>query len=185
MPLPIVYEIMVDWDMTDWADVPDFSEPIDDISADVCEVNWVRGEEREEGNSPAATLELRIKGSLYEKYSVYNQYGDLYGLLLPYRIIRVRAFHNGTPYNEFLGFISKIKVNPDPDAPEVYIYCTDGLDLLARNVVTQDWGTRTIESDGAAVGEVLDAAGWSSTRRSLDTDGETLQYPQTTSYIGV
>jgi len=177
--LPIVYEVMIDWDMADWAADPDFSEDYDDISADVMTISWVRGEDREEGNSPASTLELKIKGSLYAKYSPYNIGGDLYGKLLPWRIVRARAVHDENTYNVFFGFISKIKVNPYLDEPEVYIYCTDGLDLLARNVMTQNYEERTTESDGDAVGQVLDVAGWSSTRRDLDIDGgEIFQYPE-------
>ena len=179
MPSDIVYEIMVDWDMTDWAAEPDFSEAIDDISDDVSMVSWVRGEDREEGNSPASTLELKIIPSQYKKYSPYNAAGVLYGKLLPWRIVRIRAVHNAVTYNVFFGFISKIKVDPDPENPGAYIYCTDGLDLLARNVITQNYETRTTESDGAAVGQVLDVAGWPASRRDLDTDGgEIFQYPE-------
>jgi len=184
MPSEIVYEIMVDWDMTDWADAPDFSEGIDNISNDVAAVSWIRGEDREEGNSPASTLELKIVGSLYEKYSPFNAAGDLYGKLLPWRIVRIRSIHDGNTYNVFFGYISRIRINPNPDNPEVYIYCTDGLDLLARNLVKQDYSTRTTETDGAAVGELLDAAGWSATRRDIDVDGgDIFQYPAVTSPV--
>lgn len=183
MTSPITYEIMVDWDMTDWAATPDFTQLIDDISDDVQSINWVRGEDREEGNCPASTLELKIIGSLYAKYSPYNVAGDLFGKLLPWRAVRIRLTHNAVTYNIFLGFISKIKTNPHPDNPEVYIYCTDGLDLLARNVIAQNYDERTTESDGDAVGQVLDVAGWSSSRRNLDVDGgEIFQYPQTAEF---
>jgi len=176
--MALAYEVCVDWDMTDWTATPDFTGPFDNISNDIMTVKWIRGEVREDGNSPASTLELRIKGSLYAKYSIFNQYGDLYQKLLPWRVVRVRAVLNGTPYNVFFGFISKIKVNPHPDAPEVYIYCTDGLDLLARAIVNQDWQNRTTMTDGAAVDTVLNAAGWSAGRRDIDVDGgEIFQYP--------
>jgi hypothetical protein len=183
MPKDIVYEIMVDWDMIDWTDAPDFSQPIDDISDDVQTISAVRGDDREEGNIPASTIELNIIGSLYAKYSPYNAAGDLYGKLLPWRAVRIRAVHDGNTYNIFAGFISNIKVNPDPDSPDVYIYVTDGIDLLARTLVTQDYNRRFTISDGEAVGLVLDAAGWSAAKRDLDIDGgDIFQYPETTTF---
>ena len=181
--LPITYEIMVDWDMTDWTAAPDFSQAIDDISADVNNIRWLRGDDREEGNIPASTLELTIIPSEYAKYSVYNAAGDLYGKLLPWKVVRIRATHQGTTYNIFFGYISKIKCDPNPQNPSAYIYVTDGIDLLARTLITQDENIRETMTDGAAVGKVLDAAGWSATRRDLDIDGgEIFQYPETSAF---
>lgn len=179
----ITYEVMVDWDMTDWSATPDFSEAIDDISDDVQSINLMHGDDREEGNIPASTIEIRIKGNLYAKYSPYNTAGDLYGKLLPWRVIRIRATHNAVTYNVFFGFISKYKIDPDLDNPSVYLYCTDGVDLLARTLVTQDYNRRLNLTDGEAVEAVLDAAGWSSSRRDIDSvAGQNFQYPDTTEF---
>ena len=81
--------------------------------------------------------------------------------------------------NKFFGFISKIRLDPKLDSQGIYIYCTDGLDLLARQMISQNYNDRTRMSDGQAVGNILDAAGWSSIRRDIDTDGgnELLDYP--------
>lgn len=183
-PLPVEHEVMVDWDMTDWSAVPVFDGEFDDISDDVVGISWGRGKDKEEGNAPAGTLELKIRGSLYAKYSPANEAGDLYGQLLPWRIVRVITTHNSIPYSEFFGFISKIKVDPHRDHPAVYIYVTDGLDLLARQLVTQDYENRSPVSDGSAIDAILDAAGWSDDRRYISTDGGDtfLNYPAVSSY---
>lgn len=183
-PSEITWEVMVDWDSTDWSAEPDFSEDIDDISDDVIYDGWFRGKNLEEGNAPAGTFDLRIKPGLHEKYSLYNSSSPLYGKIRPWLPIRIRAIHNSITYAVFRGFISSLKVNPRPDKQQSYMYITDGSDLLARQLVTQDFNNREKMSDGDAVGKVLDAAGWSATQRDVDNDGgdDLVNYPQTGVY---
>jgi hypothetical protein len=175
---------MVDWDATDWAATPDFSDAIDDISEDVNFNGWTRGEDTDEGNSPAGTHTLHLKPGLHAKYSLYNAGGELYGKLRPWLPIRIRATHNSVTYTVFTGYIDSIKVNPSPGVQSVEITVTDGADLLARQLITQDYDNRESMSDGDAVNAILDAAGWSSTQRNIDTDGgdDLLNYPQTGVY---
>ena len=176
--MTVVHEIMIDWDATDWAADPTFSDD-DDISDDVLDMRIVRGKETEEGNAPAATLELRIRPDLVLKYSPFNAAGPLYERIRPWLPVRVRTVHDGTTYPVYFGFISSIQIDPSGDNPSVSLYCTDGTDLLARQMITQDWDNRTPMSDGAAIGLIADAAGWSATRRDIDTDGgaDLLNYP--------
>lgn len=184
----ITYEICVDWDATNWAEEPDFSEAYDKISGDVAAdgvdfVGWMRGKEREEGNAPAATLQVRMVAGLCQKYSPYTT-GVLAGKIRPWLPIRVRAYHDGTWYPCFFGFIDKISINPHPDIQSVILYCTDGIDLLARQKVTQDPTNKTICSDGDATEKILDAAGWPTARRKIDKSGgdDLLGYPNTHPY---
>ena len=179
----INYEVMVDWDGTDWAGVPDFSEDIDDISADVAYIDWSRGKDDEEGNAPASTLQVQMRYGLHSKYSLYNAASPLYGKIRPWLIIRVRAIHTATAHPVFFGFISSIKVNPHPSKQEVIFYVTDGIDLLARQLITQDYESKSKMSDGEAVESVLNVAGWSANRRDIDITGgaDLLNYPD--SYV--
>lgn len=171
------YEVKVDWDMTDWADDPDFSQEIDDISSYVKSITFSRGKDKELGNAPASTLELMLRNE-DGRFSPPNAASPLYGKLLPWRVIRVRILHDAVWYNCFFGFISKYSVYPKPERQVAYIYATDGMDLLARQMITQDEDDKTSMTDGAAVGKVLDAAGWSATRRDIDTDGgDITEYP--------
>lgn len=178
----LTYHVCVDWDATNWAATPDFSQSYDDISADVQHLAWSRGKDAEEGNAPAAVLEISIKAGQHAKYSPFTT-GDLAGKIRPYVPVRVRIEHNSVEQPEYFGFLSRIRVNPHRDVQSVSLYCTDGLDLLARQLLSQNYNSRTRMSDGAAVTRIANVAGWSSTRRNIDTSGgEIFQYPQTGSY---
>lgn len=179
----ILYEVMVDWDMTDWRDTPNFSESYDNISNDVQTIDIQRGKEIEDGNSPAATLEIRLKPGLISKYSAWNALGTLYGKILPWRIIRVRATNDngGTWWPVYFGFIEKYLLEPHPEKQAVTFYCTDGVDLLARQLINQDFEVRDTITEGEAINRILTAAGWSDSRRDI-TDGAILQYPATGEY---
>ena len=183
-PSEITWEVMVDWDATDWAVTPDFTQAIDDISADINFSGWQRGKNTEEGNAPAGTHEIKLTPGLHQKYSIYYVPSPLHNKIRPWLPIRIRAMHDGNTYNVFSGFISSIKVDPHPSKQMVYIYVTDGSDLMARQLITQDYDTRTQMSDGEAVERVLDSAGWDPLKRNIDIDGggDLLQYPQTGEY---
>lgn len=179
----VTYEIYVDWDAVNWAADPIFSGD-DDISDDVAQIITTRGKETEEGNAPAATLQIRMKAGLCDKYSPFNSSSPLYGRIRPWLPVRIRATHNSVTHDVYFGFISRITINPKPDRQEVTLYVTDGTDLLARQMVAQDPSITTRMSDGDAVDRILNAAGWSPNRRDIDKDGgsDLLGYPQTTIY---
>jgi len=178
----ITYHVHIDWDATSWAATPDFSQAYDDISADVNHLIWLRGKDHEDGNSPAAVLEINIKPGLHDKYSPFTT-GTLAGKIRPWLPVRVRIEHSGVEIPQYFGFVSRIAVNPHRDVQSATLYCTDGLDLLARQLLSQNYDKRTRMSDGAAVARIANVAGWSSTRRDIDTSGgEIFSYPETGSY---
>ena len=184
----VTFEVMVDWDAWNWKAEPDFSESYDDISGDVdiggvCGLDWQRGKQKEEGNAPAATLTVTLRKGLCQRYSPFTTDADLAGKVRPWLPIRVRAYH-GAFIAAYFGFIERISYNPAPGIETTVFYCTDGTDLLARQLITQDPTDKEICSDGEAMHKILDAAGWPRTRRDIDTDGgsDLLAYPQSTSY---
>lgn len=180
--MSIVYSFHVDWDATDWAATPDFSEAIDDITNYVKSHYIERGKNQERGNNQAGTLDLILNNS-DKRFSPPYAAGPLYGKIRPWLPVRVRATVNGDTQTVYTGFISRIKVNPSLDVQEAYFYCTDGMDLLARNMVTQDENDRTLMNDGEAVDRVLTAAGWPIAKRSIDVDGSTIvKYPLTVEF---
>lgn len=188
IPPEVTFEVCVDFDAEDWTAVPDFSEVYDNISGDVDSdgisgLDWQRGKQKEEGNAPAATLTINLRRGLCKKYSPFTT-GVLAGLIRPWLPIRVRAYYDGAYIPVYAGFISKISINPSLAIESVTFYCTDGIDLLARQEVTQDPANTTICSDGVAIGKLLDAAGWPIDKRAIDADGgdELLGYPATTPY---
>lgn len=185
----MTFEVMVDWDATDWTDDPDFSESYDDISGDVdiggiVGLSWERGKQKEEGNAPAATLMVKLRRGLCQRYSPFTTDADLAGKVRPWLPIRVRAYHLGAYTTEYTGFIERISYDPSLAAQSVTFYCTDGTDLLARQLITQDPTDKEICSDGEAIHKILDGAGWPRTRRDIDLDGgsDLLAYPNSTSY---
>lgn len=181
--MSITYEVHVDWDATDWQDTPDFSEAIDDISSYVKNIYTDRGKKVEQGNTPAGTLDITLNN---EDKRFSPTYGDspLFDKMRPWLPVRVRAtVTGGAAIDLYTGFISRISVNPLIDVQEAYLYCTDGMDLLARNMVAVDKSDRSMVTDGAAIGYVLDAAGWPVSKRNIDTDtGAIVNYPTTTEH---
>jgi hypothetical protein len=175
-------EFCVDWDAENWLNTPDFTGTYDDISSYVKSYQLRRGIETEQGNAPAGTLNLTLDNSS-GLFSPTNSAGDLYGLIRPWLPVRFRATVGVTTYTVYSGFISRISCSPHGSKQTATLYCTDGMDLLARNMVTQDETSTSETSDGNAVGYILDAAGWPSARRSLDTSGGNItKYPLTVEY---
>ena len=185
----ITFEVCVDFDTIDWTDTPDFSESYDNISEDVDingvrGLNWQRGKQKEEGNAPAATLTVTLKRGLCAKYSPFTTDADLAGKIRPWLPIRVRAYHLAAYTTLYTGFIDRMSFNPALSIQSTVFYCTDGTDLLARQLITQNPNDKEICSDGQAIHKILDGAGWPRTKRDIDMDGgsDLLAYPQSTSY---
>lgn len=176
----ITYEFMVDWDATDWMAIPDFSEAIDNITRYVKSHYISRGKEVELGNIPAGTLDITLTNES-KRFSPTYAASPLFGKMRPWLPIRVRAtVTGGGAIIFYTGFISRISVNPHLDVQEVYLYCVDGMDLLARNMVSLNKGERSMVTDGAAIGYILDSAGWPASKRNIDIDtGAIVNYPTT------
>ena len=179
--MSITYSFHVDWDATDWRDTPDFSEAIDDITDYVESFYIDRGKNQEQGNNQAGTLDVTLDNE-DKRFTPTYAAGDLFGKVRPWLPIRVRAIIGVNTETVYTGFISKIKVDPHLDVQKAWLYCTDGMDLLARNMVTQSNEDRTEMSDGEAVDRVLSAAGWPIAKRSIDTDGGNVKYPLTVEF---
>ena len=185
----ITFEVCVDFDAVNWANTPDFSEAYDNISDDVeiggiVGLDWQRGKQKEEGNAPAATLTVNLRRGLCQKYSPFTTDADLAGKIRPWLPIRVRAYHLAAYTTLYTGFIERISLNPALSIQSTVFYCTDGTDLLARQLITQDPDDKEICSDGQAIHKILDGAGWPRSKRDVDMDGgdDLLAYPASTSY---
>lgn len=180
--MSVTYEFKVDWDATDWTATPDFTQAIDDITSYVISFSIDRGKKVELGNSPAGIADITLDNSSKRFSPPYA--GPLSGKMRPWLPVRIRAtVTGGSALVIYTGFISRISVNPNISVQKVYLYCTDGMDLLARNMVTTNKDDRDATSDGGAIDKLLNAAGWSASKRSLDTDGgDFLDYPSVTEY---
>jgi hypothetical protein len=154
-----VYHVYVDWDCTEWAGVHDFSQAIDDITNDVKHLRISRGKDRDSNNYPAATLEMLLENSSGEYYPTATS-GNLVGKVRLWLPVKVTALFGGTTYGLFYGYINRITAYPIKSKQDIYFYATDGVDLLTKQIIVQDMDDKTVMSDGEAVHQVLNAAGW-------------------------
>jgi hypothetical protein len=153
------YSIAVDWDNSDWAGTHDFTTSGDDITAVVKAFRIARGKDKDSNSYPAATLELTIENSSGNYYPTNSggTPGPKVRIWLP---VRVQATYSDTTYDLFYGYINRITAYPIKNKQEIYFYCTDGIDLLAKQIVVQDMDHKTTINDGEAVNQVLNAADW-------------------------
>jgi hypothetical protein len=167
----MIYKVYIDWDATDWTDTPDFSQAEDDITSYVENYYIERGKNNELGNVQAGTLDLTL-----DNRSGDFSPGGFAGRIRVWLPVCLKMTISATEI-AFSGFISKIRIDPHPEEMKAYLYCTDGMDLLARQLITQDGETREVCNDGRAIEKILNASGWLG-NRSLDKDaGEIVKYP--------
>ncbi len=167
------YKLYIDWEATNWTDTPDFSQGIDDVSGYLKWLSFKRGVQTERGNVPAGTLQVRLRNN-DGRFSPPNAASPLFGLMRPWLPVKLDKVVGASTYTCYTGFISRIHVDPHIDRAICTLYCTDGMDLLARQVARQQNNERTQGTDGAAIDELLNVGGWSSSCRSIDTDGGAL-----------
>ena len=174
--------VYVDWDATHWNRDPDFSQTADNITAYVKEVSFRRGMKTEYGNTPAGTCQIVLDNSSKRFSPVYTS-SPLYGKIRPWLPVKVTGTVDTSTYNIYSGFISRISCYPNAQKQEAVLYCTDGTDLLARQIARQQSDDRTQGTDGDAIESLLNVAGWSASKRTIDKDGGSLvQYPRTESF---
>jgi len=171
----ITYTLMAFWDTLDWTNPTSGAD--DDITSDVKWWRVRRGKDKELGNVTAGTLEFALKNA-DKKYTPCYTAGALYGRLRPWIPVTLTADHDGNTYTVYTGYISRISVYPSLSKQEAVIRCTDGMDLLARNMVTLDKDDRTAQNEGTALDALLTQAGWPAALRDLDVDsGDSIDYP--------
>lgn len=176
----ISYHICIDWDCADWAGAHDFTD--DEVTDDVKRFRIARGRDRDSSSYPAATLEMTLENSSGKYYPTLTT-SPLYPKIRLWLPVRVQAEYDGSTYTLFYGYLNRISAFPLRNRQDIYFYATDGIDLLARSIVVQDMDDKKVMSDGAAIGKILDAAGWSADRRNLDLDGgDITSFPDTFEY---
>lgn len=143
----------------------------DDITTDVKRVACSRGRQTDLSAVEQGRCTITLKDP-DGKYNPENASSPLAAYLLPMRPLRVQAWHGGTTYGIFRGFISKIEHNPRRDAQESVIQGVDLLEWL--NYMRPSIASTGATTVGVAIGLVLDAIGWSDPAlRDLD-DGHTI-----------
>lgn len=156
------YKVCVDWTCADFAGVHDFTtggEPTRDITNDVKHLRISRGKDKDSNTYPAATMEMVLENSSGKYYPTATT-GEYVGHVRLWLPVKVTAVYATVTYPLFYGYINRITAYPIKSRQDIYFYATDGTDLLAKTIVTQDMDHKVVMNDGEATNQVLNAASW-------------------------
>jgi hypothetical protein len=165
--------------LIDWIGDGDFTDAGDDVTLRTLDqrteltVHYGRDQARQ--LSPTSPGEAHFELDNRSKdYSPENASSPLVGLVLPGRHVQLQATLAGATTTLFDGYLDDFDVKPDLIERSVDATCTDSLGRLRGvNITTPIYqGIRT----GDAIGFLLDAAGWPSAQRDLDSGASFLPY---------
>jgi hypothetical protein len=158
----------------DWNNDGDFSDSNEDISADVTSVTSRLGRNfasQLTGEAIAGNMTVTVRNET-GKYSPFNTAGALYGNLVPNRKIQFASYYPSVTIL-WTGFVESINPEVSSDKRQVAVITAKGaFRRFAQQNVRVPMSTST--ATGTAVGAVLDAAGWASSDRSIDTGKTTM-----------
>ena len=143
-----------------------------DATADVrYERHLVIGRGRDQAREyspPLSGLILTSFDNPTGKYSYNNPSSPLYGLLIPGRLIQVKAVYASTTYQLGRAYLRLPTEQPYRTQAQVD---WDAYDGLAKLVAAENISTAMYTSilTSTAIGYVLDAAGWPAAARTIDT----------------
>ena len=135
-----------------------------DITSAVQQVTISRGRQDATSAIQASTCTITLIDRT-GKYNAANQAGPLYGLLVASRPMRVYVVYKGVTYNLWTGVVSEIVAAASKASPYASISGTDLLERLSQE--EPNIANVPSTTTGAAIGMVLDAVGWFSSRRSI------------------
>lgn len=169
--MSVTYTVAVDWDKDG-----DYSDTGEDITGDVLPdegITWERGRDAIRDFSPPAAGKAALTlNNASKDYSPDNTGSPLYGKLTPKRTITIGATKDDTDYALFAGRLDDIPQNPGKKQAGL-----TALGMLARlRGVKVSTGLYEGITTDAAIGHVLDAAGWPAGARTLDSGKTTLKY---------
>lgn len=155
----------------DWNNDGDFDDTGEDVTSRVLareSVTISYGRDQERALSPmAAGVASFLLDNRSRDYSPENTSSPLAGNIRPARPVRIRATFNSNTYTLFRGHLDDFEVLPGLEERSVKVTCMDGLAKVQEaRVSTQLYNSiRT----GDAIGHILDAIGWPTDNRDLDS----------------
>lgn len=141
---------------------PTFTE---DITPYVRSFNTSRGAQRELQRVEAgtATIELDNRDGRFTPFKP----GPYYPNVLPMRQIRIQAIFSAVTYPVFRGFVESWPVEFPEEVDQVSkVQLVDGFKVLSVAAVSGDFPE---QGSGARISAVLDAAGWDTAERDIET----------------
>jgi hypothetical protein len=167
------YNIYVDWNNDG-----DFSDTNENISGyvlagDDLNVKYGRDGERSLSAVSAGSVEL-VLDNRDGRFSPDNASSPLYGMLVPGRPVKIETVHLGVTRTMFLGYIDDFELEADKYTGTCKLTVLDMLNKLAGGKIS----TPIYPSlqTGEAVNVVLDAIGWPSADRDVDSGATTLRW---------
>lgn len=168
----------------DWNGDSDFGDTGEDVTSRTLRVEFVRGRDTASqltGRSASGRL-VAVLNNESGDYSSFNTASPLTGNIVPGRKVRLLGGSGSFPYTfpivfddnvVWTGFLERLIPEPSPGGPNLArLEAVGPLGYLNQRRVSMAMAA-TIAT-GAAVDDVLDAAGWPAADRSIDTGQTTM-----------
>jgi len=123
------------------------------------------------------TMSLRIIDQT-GAFNPMNPSSPYYQLLTPMRKVTITATYGSTTYPIFAGYITSYNTTTPRDVGEVVyteIQAVDGFRLFQNAQITTVASATAGQTTGTRIGKILDAVGWPSSMRDIDTGQTTVQ----------
>jgi hypothetical protein len=148
-----------------------------DVSSLVDSVRTNRGRTALSDIFQTGTMSLRIIDQNGD-FNPMNPASPYYNLLNPMRKVSITATYGTTTYPIFAGYITSYDTTTPKDVGEVVyttIQAVDGFRLFQNAQITSVASTSAGQSSGTRIAKLLDAVGWPSGMRDIDTGQTTVQ----------
>ena len=158
-----------------------------DVSDVVDSIKTIRGRSANADNFQTGSMSLRIIDQ-NGYFNPMNPASPYYNLLTPMRKVQITATYGTKTYPIFAGYITSYSTTTPRDVGDV-VYTTitavDGFRLAYNAQISTVTGAIAGQSSGTRIGKLLDAIGWPSGMRDIDTGQTTVQVDPGTNRTGL
>ena len=158
-----------------------------DVSSQVDSIKTVRGRTALSDKFQTGTLTLRIVDQNGD-FNPQNPASPYAGLLNPMRKVQITASYNSQTFPIFAGYITSYSTStPRFTGDVVYttIQAVDGFRLAQNAQISTITGGTAGQTTGTRIGKLLDAIGWPTGMRDIDTGQTTVQADPATLRTGL
>ena len=158
-----------------------------DVSSQVDSIKTVRGRTALSDKFQTGTLTLRIVDQNGD-FNPQNPASPYAGLLNPMRKVQITATYASVTYPIFAGYITSYSTStPRFTGDVVYttIQAVDGFRLAQNAQISTITGGTAGQTSGTRIGKLLDAIGWPTGMRDIDTGQTTVQADPATLRTGL
>lgn len=155
----------------------DSSSVIVDVSNQVDSISTNRGRNAQADQFQTGQLSLRIVDQNGD-FNPQNTASPYFGLLSPMRKVQITAVYSGVTYPIFSGFITGYSTTTPKFVGDVVYTTITAVDAfrLAQNAqISTVTGATAGQPSGTRINKILDAIGWPSSMRDVDTGLTTMQ----------